>query len=147
MRDYNTIEEIIRNYLIAEMAAGDTWTDESGDTVTEENGDGILLDRRNTTVYINVPPDPDPERIVIERTGGSISNHIRYSTIAIQSISSSMHKAAALHEHVIRWMLDATKLDTIGSVNLNSDYNYTFEAMKEYRYQAVFDIAYYAEEV
>lgn len=147
MREYVTIESIIRDYLIERMAAGDAWEADEG-TLTDETGARILLERSDVTVYINVPPDPDPERIVIERTGGSIENHIRYATLAIQSISDSdMYATAALHEHVIRWMLEAPRLDAIGSVKLNSEYNYTFEAMKEYRYQAVFNIAYYAEEV
>ena len=34
-------------------------------------------------------------------------------------------------------------LDEIASVKLNSDYNFTDEETKQYRYQAVFDIKHY----
>ena len=146
MRTIETIEEILRGYLLEKIAAGDIW-EADGNLITDASGNHILLDRPEIPVYVNVPPDPGPERIVIERTGGSLSNHIRYATIAVQSIAGNMYLAAMIHEKAIRWMLEAADLDVIGSVKLNSEYNYTFEAMKEYRYQAVFDIAFYAEEV
>lgn len=40
-------------------------------------------------------------------------------------------------------MEDLAKDIKIGSVRLNSDYNFTDIEMKRYRYQAVFDIYYY----
>ena len=43
-------------------------------------------------------------------------------------------------------MRDTVILDDVISCKLNSDYNYTDEETKRYRYQAVFDIRYYEKE-
>ena len=64
-------------------------------------------------------------------------------TLAIQSYSTSMYKAAALNERVKEAMEKSIELDDISRCELNSDYNYSDTGRKKYRYQAVFDIVYY----
>ena len=82
--------------------------------------------------------------IVLDKTGSNYESTLYSSTVAIQSYSSTLYKAAELNEKVKKVMLnELIKLDEINSVELNSDYNYTDTAMKQYRYQAVFDIFYY----
>lgn len=81
--------------------------------------------------------------ILIEKVGSSRDNRLDSATIAIQSYGSDMYKAATLNEKVKKAMEDLAYDRKIGSVRLNSDYNFMDIAMKKYRYQAVFDIYYY----
>lgn len=93
--------------------------------------------------YMELPEGEDPiPCVVIEKTGSGISNRLKNATLAIQSYGTSLYKAASLNEEVKTIMEDALSLDGIGSVKLNSDYNYSDTERKRYRYQAVFDIIY-----
>ena len=106
-----------------------------------------------TSVGINVfaerPETPPEEYILIEKTGSSRENTINISTIAIQSISnSSMLNAMSLNEEVKDAILGdedygIIESDNIIGVELNSDYNFTDNTTKEYRYQAIFAITHY----
>lgn len=64
----------------------------------------------------------------------------------MQSYGGSLYEAARLNHTVKTAMRDAVTLDDVISCKLNSDYNYTDEETKRYRYQAVFDIRYYEKE-
>lgn len=86
--------------------------------------------------------DPDTF-VIIERVGGSMTNRVRSATVAIQSYGQSMIRAAELHEAVMNAMDGIRILDEIGGISLNSEYSYTDEETKQYRYQAVYDITYY----
>lgn len=73
---------------------------------------------------------------------------ITTSTIAIQSVvdslqGGSMLDAMDLNEDVKEAMDGIITLDEIVRVDLNSDYNYTDDSTKEYRYQAVYQITHY----
>lgn len=81
--------------------------------------------------------------VIIERIGGGMTNRVREATVAIQSYAMTMIAAAQLHESVLSAMDNIVVLDEIGGISLNSEYNYTDEEVKRYRYQAVFDITYY----
>lgn len=94
-------------------------------------------------VYAEMPTDTNPPFILVQKTGERVSDRVHSATIAVQSYATSMYNAAALNEQVKEWMDGLTALDGIGSVRLNSDYNYTDTQTKKYRYQAVFDIVYY----
>ena len=48
-----------------------------------------------------------------------------------------------LNEQVKEVVEQMIELPEISGIELNSDYNFTDEETKEYRYQAVFDINYY----
>lgn len=102
-----------------------------------------LLGLVSVPVYVEVPSRPPGSYIVIERTGGSMENHIRSAMVAVQSIAPSMYAAAQLHEEVLADILGAAALDEISSVRINSEYNFPREDIKAHRYQAVFDITYY----
>ena len=65
------------------------------------------------------------------------------ASVAIQSYSATLLNAAKLNRDVKKAMFNLTDLDKVISCSLDSDYNYTDEETKQYRYQAVFDIAFY----
>ena len=106
----------------------------------------VLLDYLNKHMavpcYLERPIKCPKSYVLLEKTSGSIENHIRYCTFAIQSYAETLFKCVQLNEQVIENMLNATLLDEILSVDLNSDYNFTDPSTKEYRYQAVFDLVY-----
>lgn len=99
-------------------------------------------------VFAERPEEVPASYIVIEKTGTSTTNMITTSTVAIQSCCDSMQgksflDAAELNEELKAVMEDLIALDEIVMVNLNSDYNYTDNTTKEYRYQAVYEITHY----
>lgn len=81
--------------------------------------------------------------VLIEKTGGGEENHIKNSTLAIQSFSDSLYNAALLNEKIKELMKQIIELDEVSKCSLNSDYNYTIPNTKEYRYQAIFDLVHY----
>ncbi|MGL5684324.1 MAG: hypothetical protein ACRCXQ_00850 [Vagococcus fluvialis] len=99
--------------------------------------------------YLSVPsslerPDKSIKKfILIEKTGGSKSNHISSATFVFQSYALSLYEAAVLNEELKQVVENMIELDEISSIQLNSDYNFTDTQTKEYRYQAVFDIKHY----
>lgn len=110
-----TIEEIICNYLTEKLEV-------------------VALPEK--------PSRPFHRKIFVERTGGG-GHFVKESVMALQSYGDSMYEAAALNDQVIDQMFKAVELDSIINVNLNSNYNFTDETTKEYRYQAVFEITHY----
>lgn len=102
-----------------------------------------LQTKITTPVYLEKPDDGTKKYVLIEKTGSSRENRIESAMIAIQSYAESMVDAIELNELVKSKMLDIDALPDIGSCDLNSDYNYTDEETKQYRYQAVFDITHY----
>lgn len=97
----------------------------------------------NVPVYVDVPANPPTQRVVIEKTGGGIDSYVRHSVVTIQSYAASRYEAAVLNEAVVAAMYNAVMLADVSAVELNSDYDYTNTATKEYRYQAVFEIVHY----
>ena len=107
-----------------------------------------LLNYLNTanlsaTVYAEQPKVKPTAFFVLEKTGGSYTNHIYESNFIIQSNAPSLASAASMNEEIKVAMLNAITLDDISRVELNSNYNYTDSATKQYRYQAVFVITHY----
>lgn len=110
------IEVTIRNHLLKLLA------------------DPVLYER---------PDELENRYVLIEKTGSSLNNHLYSSTFAFQSHAESMLEVILLNKEVIMAVNKLIELDLIGSVSLNSDYNYTDTSTKQYRYQAVFDIKHY----
>lgn len=94
-------------------------------------------------VYMERPVDPPTKYVLIEKTGSGRRNQIYDATLAIQSYAPSLYEAAVLNETVKAEMFDAVTLDNVSRVSLDSDYNFTDAATKQYRYQAVFNITHY----
>ena len=104
----------------------------------------FLINKLKVDVFLEYPTDKNiDEFILIEKVGSSRENRLYSATIAIQSYGEYMFRAATLNERVKQAMEDLANDRKIGSVRLNSDYNFTDIEMKRYRYQAVFDIYYY----
>lgn len=80
--------------------------------------------------------------VVVEKVGGSGAN-VRSATVAIQSYAETLYGAAALNESVIQAMSEIDSLTDITQCVLNTDYNFTDQTKKQYRYQAIFHITYY----
>lgn len=96
-------------------------------------------------VYMERPENPPREYVIIQKTGSSKQNQICSATIAFQSYSESLYEAALLNEEVKAAVEASVSLPEISSAKLNSDYNFTSTSMKQYRYQAVFNITHYQE--
>lgn len=107
----------------------------------------FLESKLSVPVLMEVPKDKVSQFVIIEKTGGTQVNHISSAILTIQSYAKTMQEAAELNEEVKKWMTDGIEglitLDEISSVNLNSDYNFTDEASKQYRYQALYEVTYY----
>jgi len=89
-------------------------------------------------------PETTPKRYVLfEKTGSGRSNRLLSSSFAFQSYAESLYEAVALNEKLKVAVDSLIYLDEIGSVKLNSDYNFTDTVNKKYRYQAVYDIKHY----
>ncbi|NLZ56296.1 MAG: hypothetical protein GX900_06515 [Clostridiaceae bacterium] len=110
------IEIIIRNYLVSAL--------------TEP-------------VYLQRPASVPQRFVLIEKVGSGRNDGLPSSTFAIQSYAETLYEAAALNERVKATVDRLIKLDEIGGVALNSDYNYTDTTTKEFRYQAVYEIYHY----
>jgi len=102
-----------------------------------------LNDVMGLPAFWEKPEDMPEEFLIVEKTGGSVSDRIMSATIAIQSYAGSMYRAAEINEAVISAMENLTEMSEVSGVRLNSDYNFTDTTTKQYRYQAVFDITHY----
>lgn len=104
----------------------------------------FLKDRLKLSVTLEYPQDIEGDSfVVIEKLGSGRSNYLDRASFAIKSYGSSMYEAALLNAKVKEAMNFLANDRRIGSVKLDSDYNFTDESMKKYRYQAVYDIYYY----
>lgn len=110
------IEQIVRDFLISQGVAA----------YTEVPKEGL------TTPYV-----------VIERTGGGETEHIRQATMAVQSYGASLFMAAKLNEYVKSVMDFLPERPEVARCRLNSDYNFTDPDTGRHRYQAIYDINYY----
>jgi microsomal dipeptidase-like Zn-dependent dipeptidase len=102
-----------------------------------------LNDVMGLPAFWEKPEDMTEEFLIVEKTGGRLSDRIKTATIAIQSYAGSMYRAAEINDAVIHAMDHLVEYDGVSRVQLNSDYNYTDTTTKQYRYQAVFDITHY----
>lgn len=93
-------------------------------------------------VYLAMPKSTGGSYVSVERTGGTVTNHIYRSTIAIQSYADTMYDAMTLNKSVIEAMRGFAERNDISKADLN-DYNYTDTTTKKYRYQAVFDVVHF----
>lgn len=111
-----------------------------------------LQEGTGVPTFMEVPEDPPARYIILERTGGGEAGYsYRTARIAVQSCvgrrddGGSLLDAAELNEEVLDLMRDIQyKENAIRSCELNSTYNFTDTGTKRYRYQAVFDLVYFA---
>lgn len=102
-----------------------------------------LNEHASVECYMERPEKKPNKYILIEKTGSTRSNHIEASTFAVQSYAPTLYEAAALNEEVKSIMDDIITLDDVSAIRLNTDYNFTNTADKQYRYQAVFVLTHF----
>ncbi len=96
------------------------------------------------TVFVGIEAPSDyTGYVLIDQTRSSKSNHIMTTTIAIQSYGASLYEALLLNEQVKAAMVGFAGEPEISRVKLETDYNFTNTATKQYRWQAVYQITHY----
>lgn len=106
----------------------------------------VLLDYLDEQLEVFVgmeAPEDQTGYVLIDKTGSQRTNHITTSTFAIQSYGKSLYDAMLLNADVVSAMEGLIELNRITKVELETDYNYTDTATKQYRWQAVYDITHY----
>ena len=103
----------------------------------------FLKEKLDVPVYLERPNLFDENFVFFEKTGSGRKNSLNNSPFAFQSYGSTLYEAASLNERVKQSLFDMETLNEISKVKLNSDYNFTDTELKQYRYQAVFDIYHY----
>ena len=88
-------------------------------------------------------PEQTTGYVLIDQTGSSRTNHIITTTFAIQSYGATLYDAMVLNDTVKDAMVGFAELDEITRVELETDYNFTNTATKQYRWQAVYLITHY----
>ena len=102
----------------------------------------FLADDLSVGVYMEQPSQLT-DYVLIDQTGSSQVNHITTTTIALQSYGSTLYNAMVLNERVKDAMERFAELNEVTRVELNTDYNFTNTATKQYRWQAVYLITHY----
>lgn len=107
----------------------------------------FLEDELDVPVYMEEPKDIPATYILIEKTASSDDNHIQASTFAIQAYGETLYDAAVLSGRVKQVMRSAADyIPELAKCRLNSEYNFTDQATKRYRYQSVWNLTHYEEE-
>lgn len=88
-------------------------------------------------------PEQTTDYVLIDKTGSSRNNHIITSSFAIQSYGTTLYDAMLLNQEVTEAMSGLIELNQITRVELETDYNFTNTATKQYRWQAVYNITHY----
>lgn len=99
--------------------------------------------------YVGVQsPETGSQFVLIDQVGSGRRNQINTVSLAIQSYGATLLDAIQLNEKVERAMRgELIKDPYVASVRLETDYNFTDTETKTYRWQAVYDITYYHQEV
>ena len=99
--------------------------------------------------YVGVQsPETGDRFVLIDQTGSQRRNHLNTVTVAIQSYGPTLADALSINASVEQVMMNRLLADDlIAAVKFNTDYNFTNPETKEYRWQAVYDITYYHQEV
>ena len=105
-----------------------------------------LLDYLGEALSVGVymeSPEELTNYILLDQTGSSRNDHIITTTIAVQSYAPSLYEAMVLNESVKAAMDGFAQLANVTRVELDTDYNFTNTATKQYRWQAVYLITHY----
>lgn len=95
-------------------------------------------------IYMEVPARKPTEFYVMENTGQRMTDHVRTTTLAVQSYAQSMERAAELAYEIDAVMLTRLpELDDVAGVRVNSVHNFTDQSTKQYRYQGVYVVTHY----
>lgn len=107
-----------------------------------------LNNKLNVGAYAEYPENAPAQFVLMEKTGSGIFDRLSRATIALQSYADDLLDAMKLNEQVKEAMDELPwEVDGVTRSKLNSDYNFTDTSTRKYRYQAVYDITYYKEDV
>ena len=105
-----------------------------------------LLDYLGTELSVGVymeAPEAFTNYVLLEQTGTSRKHHIITTMVAVQSYAPSLYEAMVMNETVKAAMEGFSELPNVTRVDLQTDYNFTNTATKQYRWQAVYAITHY----
>ena len=105
-----------------------------------------LLDYLSSVLDVPVvmeAPEQVTDYVLIDQTGSSRMNHITTTTLALQSYGATLYEAMLLNREVEEAMDGFAELGEVTRVELNTDYNFTNTATKQYRWQAVYNTTHY----
>lgn len=102
-----------------------------------------LKSKLTVPVYLEKPEPLPDEYVLFEKTSSGRFDHLNSSTFAFQSYAKTLYGAASLNKETKEAVDSLIEIDEIAGVQLNSDYNFTDTATKQYRYQAVYNIKHY----
>jgi hypothetical protein len=105
-----------------------------------------LLDYLSNALDVPVvmeAPEQTSGYVLIDQTGSSRTNHITTTTLALQSYGATLYEAMLLNKEVEEAMDGFAELGEVTRVELETDYNFTNTATKQYRWQAVYNITHY----
>lgn len=105
-----------------------------------------LLDYLSSVLDVPVvmeAPEQVTDYVLIDQTGSRRMNHITTTTLALQSYGATLYEAMLLNKEVEEAMDGFAELGEVTRVELNTDYNFTNTATKQYRWQAVYNITHY----
>lgn len=105
-----------------------------------------LLDYLSTQLSVGVyaeAPEQTTGYVLLDQTATSNENHITTTTIAVQSYGATLYAAMSLNEDVKVAMEGFAEQPQVTKVKLETDYNFTNTATKQYRWQAVYHITHY----
>ena len=106
----------------------------------------LLLDYLSSALEVPVvmeAPEETTGYVLIDQTGSSRENHIITTTFALQSYGETLYRAMLLNNKVEEVMKGFADLNEITRVQLDTDYNFTNTATKQYRWQAVYQVTHY----
>lgn len=106
----------------------------------------IVLDHLASKLDVPVAMEnrgQDDFYVIVERVGGSEQERIPHASFAIQSYAPTLFDACVLNEKVKSAMKELIEDSRVSKLSLDSDYNYTDETVKRYRYQAVYDLIFF----
>lgn len=99
-----------------------------------------LQSHESVPVYMEIPEHPPSTFITVERLSGHVEGMVHSCSFAIQSWAESLYTACMLNERAKEAMDLLIESDSVSAVSLDSDYNFTDESTKRYRYQAIYDL-------
>lgn len=102
-----------------------------------------LKERLSVPVCMKKPEEEPEKYVLIEKIGGSKSEHILSASIALQSYADSLYSAVDLDDELRGVMDDIVELDIIVSAKLVRNYNHTDTTKKKHRYQSVYELVHY----
>lgn len=95
-------------------------------------------------VYAERPANPPGTYLLVEKTGAELVNFISQDTIVISAVAPSKFETSELCDELINAMMQITEEESdITACSLESAYDDTDTALKDYRYTAVFNISHY----